>query len=80
MSEAGLTEMSANLPHLLTVQHHYATARICKQNDMPEYAAKLMITLIRYAHLIPCDKAFFDAGSAALEMEWYLPPALSATP
>eukprot|EP00672_Neobodo_designis_P025471 CAMPEP_0174835280 /NCGR_PEP_ID=MMETSP1114-20130205/5324_1 /TAXON_ID=312471 /ORGANISM="Neobodo designis, Strain CCAP 1951/1" /LENGTH=1775 /DNA_ID=CAMNT_0016069225 /DNA_START=364 /DNA_END=5691 /DNA_ORIENTATION=+ len=54
---------------VLQVLHVYATARrlnATKQSDLREQAVWLMASLPRYVEVIPADKAYFDAGMAAL--------------
>ncbi len=42
---------------------------VCEERSAPpllrEVAAKLIISLVRHCDIIPCDKAFYDAGMAA---------------
>ncbi|XP_053239953.1 intraflagellar transport protein 172 homolog isoform X3 [Podarcis raffonei] len=56
---------------MLVVAHYYATrsaAQSIKQLDT--VAAKLSIALLRHTELIPADKAFYEAGSAAKGVGW----------
>eukprot|EP01063_Lacrimia_lanifica_P008046 TRINITY_DN1519_c0_g1_i1.p1 TRINITY_DN1519_c0_g1~~TRINITY_DN1519_c0_g1_i1.p1 ORF type:complete len:1768 (+),score=790.58 TRINITY_DN1519_c0_g1_i1:95-5398(+) len=54
----------------LWVVHRYAMAHVMKQDGLTEYAAKLMVSVCRYAGIVPADKAFYDAGMAAKEAGW----------
>ncbi|KAJ7341442.1 hypothetical protein JRQ81_005540 [Phrynocephalus forsythii] len=56
---------------MLLVAHYYATrsaAQSVKQLDT--VAAKLSISLLRHTEIIPADKAFYEAGTAAKEVGW----------
>eukprot|EP01062_Namystynia_karyoxenos_P065890 TRINITY_DN59944_c0_g1_i1.p1 TRINITY_DN59944_c0_g1~~TRINITY_DN59944_c0_g1_i1.p1 ORF type:complete len:1796 (+),score=840.25 TRINITY_DN59944_c0_g1_i1:110-5389(+) len=52
----------------LNIVHRYAMAPVLRADGFPEYAAKNIISLARYAGILPCDKAFFDAGMAARDV------------
>eukprot|EP01060_Flectonema_neradi_P010067 TRINITY_DN17208_c0_g1_i3.p1 TRINITY_DN17208_c0_g1~~TRINITY_DN17208_c0_g1_i3.p1 ORF type:complete len:1741 (+),score=384.31 TRINITY_DN17208_c0_g1_i3:134-5356(+) len=54
----------------LKIIHRYAMAPVMKQDGFNEYAAKLMMTIARFAGIVPADKAFFDAGTAARDIGW----------
>lgn len=49
----------------LKIVHRYAMAPLLRQDGFNDYAAKAMVSISRYAGIIPADKAFFDAGMAA---------------
>eukprot|EP01065_Artemidia_motanka_P041067 TRINITY_DN5263_c0_g4_i1.p1 TRINITY_DN5263_c0_g4~~TRINITY_DN5263_c0_g4_i1.p1 ORF type:complete len:1760 (+),score=631.40 TRINITY_DN5263_c0_g4_i1:78-5357(+) len=51
----------------LRIVHRYAMAPLLRTDGFPEYAAKNIISVVRYAGIMPADKAFFDAGMAAKE-------------
>nr|XP_020664000.1 intraflagellar transport protein 172 homolog [Pogona vitticeps] len=56
---------------MLLVSHYYATrsaAQSVKQLDT--VAAKLSISLLRHTEIVPADKAFYEAGTAAKEVGW----------
>eukprot|EP00755_Sulcionema_specki_P012297 Sspe_Gene.8302::Locus_2835_Transcript_1_1_Confidence_1.000_Length_5381::g.8302::m.8302/K19676/IFT172; intraflagellar transport protein 172 len=53
----------------LKIVHCYALAPELKQLGFNDLAAKLLMSLARYAGTIPADKAFFDAGVGAKEAE-----------
>ncbi|TFJ98085.1 POU domain, class 5, transcription factor 1 [Platysternon megacephalum] len=56
---------------MLLISHYYATrsaAQGVKQLDV--VAAKLSISLLRHTELIPADKAFYEAGTAAKAVGW----------
>ncbi|XP_037749516.1 LOW QUALITY PROTEIN: intraflagellar transport protein 172 homolog [Chelonia mydas] len=56
---------------MLLISHYYATrsaAQGVKQLDV--LAAKLSISLLRHTELIPADKAFYEAGTAAKAVGW----------
>ncbi|XP_053107178.1 intraflagellar transport protein 172 homolog isoform X2 [Hemicordylus capensis] len=56
---------------MLLVCHYYATraaAQSLKQLDM--VAAMLSISLLRHTEIIPADKAFYEAGTAAKGIGW----------
>ncbi|KAM9155379.1 intraflagellar transport protein 172 homolog isoform 2-T2 [Pangshura tecta] len=56
---------------MLLIAHYYATrsaAQAVKQLDV--VAAKLSISLLRHTELIPADKAFYEAGTAAKAVGW----------
>ncbi len=37
---------------------------------MQETVAKLSVALLRHSDIIPADKAFYEAGAAARDVEW----------
>jgi len=50
---------------------HFVTQRIqCERAGLPDVAAKLAVSLVRYCTEIPADKAFHDAGEACKEQGW----------
>ncbi|XP_039387206.1 intraflagellar transport protein 172 homolog isoform X2 [Mauremys reevesii] len=56
---------------MLLISHYYATrsaAQGVKQLDV--VAAKLSISLLRHTELVPADKAFYEAGTAAKAVGW----------
>ncbi|XP_042302841.1 LOW QUALITY PROTEIN: intraflagellar transport protein 172 homolog [Sceloporus undulatus] len=56
---------------MLLVAHYYATrsaAQSIKQLD--SVAAKLSISLLRHTDIVPADKAFYEAGTAAKAVGW----------
>ena len=50
---------------LLMTTHYYNLYLICLQHGLKDIALKICITLIRYSGIIPIDKAFYLAGTAA---------------
>eukprot|EP00667_Euglena_gracilis_P000220 EG_transcript_220 len=58
------------LRRLLHIVHHYAASDVARRAGLKEVSAKLIISLARHCDIIPCDKAFHDAGVAAKEMDW----------
>ena len=54
-----------DLKKLFMIIHHYAASAVAKKAGMNEISAKLIISLVRHCDVIPCDKAFYDAGMAA---------------
>ncbi|XP_043365854.1 intraflagellar transport protein 172 homolog isoform X3 [Dermochelys coriacea] len=57
--------------NMLLISHYYAirsAAQGVKQLDV--LAAKLSISLLRHTELIPADKAFYEAGTAAKAVGW----------
>ena len=76
----------AMMEKYLRIIHRYAMYPVMKQDGLPECAAKvcqtphtvhyhttppqLMVTVARYAGIVPADKAFFDAGNAAKDVGW----------
>ncbi|KAJ9466254.1 Intraflagellar transport protein 172 [Diplonema papillatum] len=63
-------EELAAMEKYLQVLHRYAMAPIMKQEGFPDFAAKLMVTVVRFAGVVPADKAFYDAGVAARDAGW----------
>jgi len=59
-----------DLKKLFMIIHHYAASAVAKKAGMNEISAKLIISLVRHCDVIPCDKAFYDAGMAAKDMDW----------
>ncbi|XP_069035784.1 intraflagellar transport protein 172 homolog [Lepisosteus oculatus] len=56
---------------MLLIAHYYATRSAAKGVDqLNTVAAKLSISLLRHTELIPADKAFYEAGLAAKEVNW----------
>ncbi|XP_025050082.1 intraflagellar transport protein 172 homolog [Alligator sinensis] len=77
LCESLVKSSEANTPaheefeNILLVCHYYATrsaAQAVKQLDI--VAAKLSISLLRHTELIPADKAFYEAGTAAKAIGW----------
>ncbi|XP_050807060.1 intraflagellar transport protein 172 homolog isoform X1 [Gopherus flavomarginatus] len=65
------TPAHAEFETMLLISHYYATrsaAQGVKQLDV--VAAKLSISLLRHTELIPADKAFYEAGTAAKAVGW----------
>ncbi|KAH0622981.1 hypothetical protein JD844_025935 [Phrynosoma platyrhinos] len=77
LSENLVKSSEANTPAheefetMLLVSHYYATrsaAQSIKQLD--SVAAKLSISLLRHTDIVPADKAFYEAGTAAKAVGW----------
>ncbi|CAI9571384.1 unnamed protein product [Staurois parvus] len=56
---------------MMLIAHYYAT-RSASQGvqSLDVIAAKLCISLLRHTELLPADKAFYEAGTAAKGMGW----------
>jgi intraflagellar transport protein 172 len=56
---------------MLLVSHYYALRCATKSNSTLEgIAARISVSLLRYSDLIPCDKAFFEAGTDCKSIGW----------
>ena len=56
---------------LLLIAHYLAVRSACQtQASLAETAAKLSVSLLRHSDVLPADKAFFEAGSAAKGVGW----------
>ncbi|KAM7445695.1 hypothetical protein ABFA07_005947 [Porites harrisoni] len=56
---------------MLEVVHYYSTRCACMQHkSLDTLAAKLSISLLRHSDIVPCDKAFYEAGVAAKGVGW----------
>ncbi|XP_027053913.1 intraflagellar transport protein 172 homolog [Pocillopora damicornis] len=56
---------------MLEVAHYYSTRCACMQHkSLDTLAAKLSTSLLRHSDIIPCDKAFYEAGVAAKGVGW----------
>lgn len=55
----------------LTIAHYYSTRSACMgQSSLERQAVKISLSLLRYADVIPADKAFYEAGEAAKSLGW----------
>jgi len=69
-SAAG-TPQAQEFEVMLEVVHYYSTRCACMQHkSLDTLAAKLSISLLRHSDVIPCDKAFYEAGIAAKSVGW----------
>ncbi|CAO1308118.1 unnamed protein product [Diamesa tonsa] len=58
--EAGALE---RFEQLLLIAHYYATRAACRQvSALQLVSVKISTSLLRYSDVIPCDKAFYEAG------------------
>ncbi|XP_048583111.1 intraflagellar transport protein 172 homolog [Nematostella vectensis] len=56
---------------MLLVAHYYSNRAACQQHkSLDTLAAKLSISLLRHSDVVPCDKAFYEAGLAAKGVGW----------
>ncbi|XP_015754892.1 PREDICTED: intraflagellar transport protein 172 homolog [Acropora digitifera] len=56
---------------MLEIVHYYSTRCACMQHkSLDTLAAKLSISLLRHSDIVPCDKAFYEAGVAAKGVGW----------
>ena len=56
---------------MLIISHYYAVrAAVLGQNNLNNIAAKISVSLLRYSDLIPCDKAFYEAGVDCKAVGW----------
>jgi intraflagellar transport protein 172 len=53
---------------LLAAAHYSAARAFCREHGLKDAAAKLSVSLLRYAGEIPADKAFYQAGMACKEV------------
>lgn len=69
-SAAG-TPQAQEFEVMLEVIHYYSTRCACMQHkSLDTLAAKLSISLLRHSDIIPCDKAFYEAGVTAKAVGW----------
>lgn len=58
--------VGAEFERLLRTFHYMIVSEVCQDvNGLEVVAAKASVSLLRYADLIPADKAFYDAGMKA---------------
>ncbi|KAM3856962.1 intraflagellar transport protein 172 homolog [Vipera latastei] len=56
---------------ILLISHYYATRSAAQSiKQLETVAAKLSISLLRHTEIIPADKAFYEAGTAAKSVGW----------
>eukprot|EP00111_Clytia_hemisphaerica_P000435 TCONS_00001218-protein len=56
---------------MLLVAHYYAIrSAITKNSQLEVLHAKISVSLLRYCDLIPCDKAFYEAGIHCKGVGW----------
>ncbi len=56
---------------LLLISHYLATRAACQtQSELKDTAARLSVTMLRHSDVLPADKAFYEAGSAARDAGW----------
>lgn len=58
----------------LLIAHYYATRSACQSvpdKSLEKQATMLSISLLRHTDVIPADKAFYEAGSASKQLDWY---------
>ncbi|KAL3317647.1 hypothetical protein Ciccas_003697 [Cichlidogyrus casuarinus] len=68
-------EIVALFERMFLVSHYYAVRSalmsIAESNpNVQEMAARISIALLRHCDILPVDKAFFEAGTAARQQEW----------
>ncbi|XP_075811585.1 intraflagellar transport protein 172 homolog isoform X1 [Microtus pennsylvanicus] len=56
---------------MLLIAHYYATRSAAQSiKQLETVAARLSVSLLRHTQLLPADKAFYEAGTAAKEVGW----------
>ncbi|XP_066234732.1 intraflagellar transport protein 172 homolog isoform X2 [Saccopteryx leptura] len=56
---------------MLLIAHYYATRSAAQSvKQLETVAAKLSVSLLRHTQLLPADKAFYEAGTAAKAVGW----------
>ncbi|XP_027706181.1 intraflagellar transport protein 172 homolog isoform X2 [Vombatus ursinus] len=56
---------------MLLIAHYYATRSAAQSiKQLETVAARLSVSLLRHTQLIPADKAFYEAGTAAKAVGW----------
>ncbi|XP_055482913.1 intraflagellar transport protein 172 homolog isoform X1 [Psammomys obesus] len=56
---------------MLLIAHYYATRSAAQSiKQLETIAARLSVSLLRHTQLLPADKAFYEAGTAAKEVGW----------
>ncbi|KAK2556628.1 Intraflagellar transport protein 172-like protein, partial [Acropora cervicornis] len=56
---------------MFEIVHYYSTRCACMQHkSLDTLAAKLSISLLRHSDIVPCYKAFYEAGVAAKGVGW----------
>ncbi|XP_012868986.1 PREDICTED: intraflagellar transport protein 172 homolog [Dipodomys ordii] len=56
---------------MLLIAHYYATRSAAQSiHQLQTVAARLSISLLRHTQLLPADKAFYEAGTAAKAVGW----------
>jgi intraflagellar transport protein 172 len=60
-------QLNPDIEEILMATHYQHMFFVNKANGLKEPSAKAAITLMRYPDIIPQDKAFYQAGTAAKE-------------
>lgn len=56
---------------MLLISHYYAVRAAAKPHSSLEViCTKIAVSLLRYTDIIPCDKAFYEAGTACKAIGW----------
>ena len=57
--------------NMLLVAHYYTTRSAAMgHKSLESVAAKLSVSLLRHTHIVPADKAFFEAGVMTKVLNW----------
>ncbi|KAL2652215.1 hypothetical protein R1flu_020343 [Riccia fluitans] len=70
IKDADLTQVLVNVNKHLVIVHYIALAYTCKSQGLREIEAKIKVSLLRYAGLLPADRVFYEAGIACKQMGW----------
>ena len=63
-------QVMADVEALLMALHYAGMRARARQLGLKELAAQLSIALLRFIPIVPCDRAFYEAGVDAREVGW----------
>ncbi|BBM98035.1 intraflagellar transport protein 172 [Marchantia polymorpha subsp. ruderalis] len=70
VSDVDCTPVLEEINKHLLVAHYITVGYTCKSQGLKEIEAKLKVSLLRYAGLLPADKVFYEAGIASKQLGW----------
>lgn len=63
LSEMSNSTINQQFDTMLLISHYYATRAACRQvSALQQISVKISLALLRHSDIIPCDKAYFEAG------------------